>query len=103
MSKMSEHIFGRKLNVFWTTVRQRARQMSPKIIWGPETYTSSENTTKCGSAAKDRDHRSGTWHDQVPGTIWYLARPGRSGTWHDQIWYPARSDNYLIADIQIEN
>jgi hypothetical protein len=40
--------------------------------------------------------RSGTWHDQVPGTIWYLARPGRSGTWHDQIWYLARSDNYLI-------
>jgi hypothetical protein len=32
----------------------------------------------------------------VPGTIWYLARPGRSGTWHDQIWYLARSDNYLI-------
>jgi hypothetical protein len=40
--------------------------------------------------------RSGTWHDLVPGTIWYLARPGRSGTWHDQIWYLARSDNYLI-------
>ena len=35
--------------------------------------------------------RSGTWHDQVPGTIWYLAR----------------SDNYLIdqliVDIHIEN
>jgi hypothetical protein len=39
---------------------------------------------------------SGTWHDQVPGTIWCLARSGRSGTWHDQIWYLARSDNYLI-------
>ena len=49
--------------------------------------------------------RSGTWHDLVPGTTWYLARPGRFGTWHDQIWYLARSDNYLIdqliADIQI--
>jgi hypothetical protein len=35
-------------------------------------------------------YRSGTWHDLV------------SGTWHDQIWYLARSDNYLIADIQIQ-
>jgi hypothetical protein len=26
--------------------------------------------------------RSGTWHDLVPGTIWYLARPGRSGIWY---------------------
>jgi hypothetical protein len=39
--------------------------------------------------------RSGTWHDLVPGTIWYLARsgiwyPARSGTWHDLVsgtWY----------------
>ena len=47
--------------------------------------------------------QKGTWHDQVPGTIWYrhdLADPVpgtiRSGTWHDQII------TELIADIQIK-
>jgi hypothetical protein len=55
--------------------------------------------------------RSGTWHDQVPGTIRYLAR---SGTWHDlvpgttwQIWYLARPGRsgiwypYIYPEIHI--
>jgi hypothetical protein len=30
--------------------------------------------------------RSGTWHDQVSGTIRYLARSVRSGTWYPYIY-----------------
>jgi hypothetical protein len=53
------------------------------------------------------NHGSGTWHDLVPGTIWYLARPGRSGTWHDLadlvsgIWYLVSIYIYIYIHIYI--